>query len=164
MCVCACARPGGGVGDCALMPSAALTCSWESRGKSEQSCSAPTESEEGRSQQPDPKTGITLQPGGRVPSLASLCPSLCPSFCPSLCPRPLGSLATMRSDFALVLTAALLLDAFWVRFFGFALCLLSARSCGFGAHPFPICRRREEKKGRIKSRRRTASLPPALVR
>lgn len=106
--MCACARPGGGVGDCALMPSAALTCSWESRGKSEQSCSAPTESEEGRSQQPDPKTGITLQPGGRVPNLASLCPSFCP--------RPLGSLATMRSDFALVLTAALLLDVFWVRF------------------------------------------------
>lgn len=28
------------------------------------------------------------------------------------------SLATMRTDFALVLTAALLLDTFWVRFFG----------------------------------------------
>lgn len=108
MCVYACARPGGGVGDCALMPSAALTCSWESLGKSEQSCSALTESEEGRTQQPDPKTGITLQPGGRIPSL--------PSLCPSLCPRPPGPLATMRSDFALVLTAALLLDAFWVRF------------------------------------------------
>lgn len=89
------------------MLSAALTCSWESRGKSEQSCSAPTESEEGPTQQPDREDGNYTPTRGKNPEPALLLP---------LPSAPLARPpATMRADFALVLTAVLLLDAFWVR-------------------------------------------------
>lgn len=118
------------------MLSAALTCSWESRGKSEQSCSALTESEEGATQQPDREDGNYSPTRGKNPE---------PALRPPLPSAPLARPpATMRADFALVLTAVLLLDAFRVRFRLFLRAELRVR----GASSW-ICRRRRKKLNKV---------------
>lgn len=131
------------------MPSAALTCSWESRGKSEQSCSAPTESEEGRSQQPDPKTGITLQPRGKNPEPGQPLPQLLPQ----LPPLPLPSAPWLSRHHEIRLCAGpdsspssgRVLGRFSVSRCAF----YPRRVVVFGAHPFQsagVGRKRQNKK------------------
>lgn len=93
---------------CALVLSGALTCSWESRGNSEQSCSS---ARRDIANSPSKREGGYHNYWRRFRNLPYL-------WFLSLVQAALTrSLATMRTDFALLLTAALLLDTFWVRVF-----------------------------------------------
>lgn len=107
--VCACARRGGGVGDCSLDAERSAHLQLGAPGKVGAKPQRTHGERGGTYPAARPKDGNYAPTRGKNPEPAQPLPLPLPS-------PPPGSLATMRSDFALVLTAALLLDAFWVRF------------------------------------------------